>query len=220
MIKQQTLSFVRLEIISALHTDVRTAGQLDFDASAITNYGRRTRRTDEVTGQRIDSDPVRGSSSRTFKTSSCPLPHNAFWLTKISRAVTMLPDHLSSLALFAYSERCEWHHVEIVSRELWAAFLESQEKALREKKKQKLKDMVYLAMQNWKSLLLHECEAHTPARVRELIGVSEQNWRRDWLPYWRQMHDLLSKTDEKVLVNVYRETSRKAAMDKKQTAAA
>lgn len=72
MIKQQTLSFVRLEIISALHTDVRTAGQLDFDASAITNYGRRTRRTDEVTGQRIDSDPVRGSSSRTFKDKQLP----------------------------------------------------------------------------------------------------------------------------------------------------
>ncbi|EOW7174548.1 bacteriophage antitermination protein Q [Vibrio parahaemolyticus] len=220
MIKQQTLSFVREEIISALSADARTAGQLDFDASAITNYGRRIRRIDDITGQRIDSDPVRGSSSRTYKTSSCPLPHNAFWLSKITRAVTMLPDNLNSLALFAYAERCDWHHVETVSCELWATFLDAQEKALREKKKQKLKGMVYLAMQNWKSLLLTDREAHEPARVRELIGVSEQNWRRDWLPYWRQMHDLLSKTDEKVLVHVYRETSRKTAMDQKQTAAA
>jgi hypothetical protein len=220
VIKQQTLSVVRNEVISALFVDVRTCGQLDFDASMITKYGRRIRRVDEVTGQRIDSDPVRGRSGRTYKTSSCPLPENAFWLTKISRALTMLPDHLNSLALFAYAERCDWHHVETVSRELWAAFLEDQSKAFRAKKEKQLKGMVYLAMQNWKSLLLTEREEHPPQKVRELLGVSEQNWRRDWLPYWRQMHNLLSATDEKVLVNVYRETSRKAAMDKRQTAAA
>lgn len=218
MIKQQTLSVVRNEVISSFFVDVRTRGQLDFDGSMVTNYGRQTRRVDVITGQKIDSDPVRARSGRAYQTSSCPLPPNAFFLTQITRAVTMLPDTLNSLALFAYAERCDWHHVENVSRHLWSVFLDKQNKSFREGKKKKLKGMVYLAMQNWKSLLLTEREVHEPAKVRDLLGINEQNWRRDWLPYWRQMHDLLSEADEKVLVDVYRKTSRTTAVDQKQNA--
>lgn len=220
MIKQQTLCVVRDEVLSALHIEARTRGQLDFDASMITNYGRRVRQKDDETGQLIDNDPVRGSASRSYKTSSCPLPPNAFHLTRITRAINMLPEHQKSLALFAYTERCEWHHVETVARELWDAFLRKQDKAFRAKKEKTLKGMVYLAMQNWQHMLKTEADLHTPKRIRELLEINEHHWRRDWLPYWRQLHDLLTEFDEKVLSNVYRATCRKAAADKRKTAAA
>lgn len=220
MIKQQTLYAVRDEIINALHVDVRTRGQLDFDGSMITVYGKRVRSVDDVTGQRFDPEPVRGRSTRPYKTNSCPLPPNAFSLSRTSRAVNMLPEHLNSLALYAYAERCEWHHVETVARDLWQAFLASQEKAFRAKKEKTLKGMVYLSMQNWKHQVQTDSDLYTPQRIRELLDINEHHWRRDWLPYWRQLHELLSDIDYQVLLNVYRTTSRKARVDKKETAAA
>lgn len=208
--REQTLEVVRGEIISALSVDVRTQGQLDFDASMITNFGRRVRAVDEVTGQRIEKDPVRGRSGRTFKRSSCPLPPNAFFLTRITRAVNMQPEHLKSLALYAYAERCDWHHVETVAKHLWDDFKDQLDKPLREKKEKTLRNMVFLAMQNWKHQRQTDTDLHQPQRIRELLGISEHTWRRDWLPYWRQFHQLLSNTDEQVVKNVYRSTTKKA----------
>lgn len=220
MIEPQTLYAIRVEILSALHVDVRTRGQLDFDGSMITKYGTKKRPVDSVTGERFDPEPVRGRSGRTFKCSSCPLPPNAFSLLKTSRAVTMLPEHLNSLALYAYSERCEWRHVEIVAAAIWQKLLDSQDKPFRAKKEKTLKGMVFLAMQNWRHRLTAENDLHTPQRIRELLVISEHQWRRDWLPFWRQFHDLLSETDNQVLIHVYRATSNTKARDKSATAAA
>ena len=220
MIKQQALQAVRSEIINSLYIDVRTKGQLDFDASMITNDGKRVRLVDEVTGQRLDPDPVRGKSSRTFKTNSCPLPPNAFCLSKTSKVVNMLPDNLNSLALYTYADKCSWRHVEIVSRGLWQAFKACQDKPFREKKEKTLKGMVFLAMQNWKHQVQTDLDLLEPARIRELLNINEHHWRRDWLPYWRQMHDLLSATDHQVLLNVYRTTGKKTRVDNKTPAIA
>lgn len=220
MIEQQTLHAVRSEILSALYIDVRTHGQLDFDASMVTNYATRVRPVDEVTGQRFDPEPVRGRTGRGFKVSSCPLPPNAFSLLKTSRAVNMLPEHLNSLALYAYSERCEWRHIEVVAAVIWQRLLADQDKPFRAKKEKTLKGMVFLAMQNWRHLLTADADLHTPQRIRELLGINENQWRRDWLPFWRTYHELLSETDNQVLINVYRATSRQAKADKESTAAA
>ncbi|MGI2068128.1 bacteriophage antitermination protein Q [Shewanella glacialipiscicola] len=220
MIEPQTLYAIRVEILSALHIDVRTRGQLDFDGSMITKYGTKKRPVDSVTGERFDPEPVRGRSGRTFKCSSCPLPPDAFSLIKTSRAVTMLPEHLNSLALYAYSERCEWHHVEIVAAAIWQRLLVTQDKPFRAKKEKTLKGMVFLAMQNWRHLLTAENDLHTPQRIRELLDISENLWRRDWLPFWRQLHDLLSETDHQVLTHVYQATSQPKKARNKSTAAA
>jgi len=220
MIRERTLHVVRDEIVKALFVEVRTPGQLDFDGSMITNYGRTIYKKDSVTGQRIDPEYVRGSAGRGYKTNSCPLPYDAFQSSRISKAVTMLPTHLNSLALYAYADRCDWSHVEVVSRHIWRLFLTSQSKKFREKKLKTLKGMVLLAMQDWKNRVQTDKELHKPARIRELLSINENQWRRDWLPYWRQMQELLSETDNQVLLNVYRKTSKKTSVHKGTVAAA
>lgn len=220
MVRERTLHVVRDEIIKALFIDVRTPGQLDFDGSMVTNYGRATSKKDEVTGQLMDTEYVRGSASRGYKTNSCPLAYDAFHSTKISRAVNALPDHLNSLALYAYTHRCEWRHVEVVSRHVWHLFLVSHPKKFRVKKLKTLKGMVLLAMQDWKNKIQTGKELNTPARVRELLKINENHWRRDWLPFWREMQNLLCDVENQVLMNVYRSTRKKTKSHKKEVAAA
>lgn len=216
---QQTLVCIREEMVDAMFLHIRSRGQLDLDESVITVRHVRRRRVDEfvdeVTGEQskhlINDDPVRGYNSASYKSSSVPLPYNAFFHTKITRSLNMLPEHQKSLALFAYQDQCEWCHIETVSRWLWVEFLNAQSVAFREKKEKQLKGMVFLAMQNWKENLLTGRDEHEPAKVRELLGVGESNWRRDWLPFWRQFHDLLSSTDTEVLTHVYRSTQKTRA---------
>lgn len=210
MVQHKVLYVVRSEIVRTLNIDVcvRGRGQLDFDASMITNNDKRGRSSyvDEVTEERIYPELVHATATRVSGGSRCPLSDDAFYLTRVTRAVNQLPENLNALALYAYSDDCHWDHVETVSCDLWNRFLSSQVKSFRAKKLKTLQGMVLLAMQNWKHTLQASADLHKPARIRELLGINENQWRRDWLPYWRQMHQLLSETDNQVLLNVYRAT--------------
>ena len=215
---QQALNIVRTEIISVMNVDARTGGG-GFVVEPSNRY-RRKKLVDEVTKQEVfDRDPYQATATRPHSGSSCPLPENAFLLTRTTRAINMLTPDLKSLAYFAYDQECKWDHVETVARELWAAFLKAQPKALREKKLKTLKGMTYLAMQNWQHVLTAAADLHEPARIRELLDISAHQWRRDWLPFWRQFHELLSLTDRRVLLNVY-QSAGKAAADSSEAAAA
>lgn len=229
---QQTLSAVRDEIVSAMHVDVRTRGQLEIDGSAVVVPSRRSRiykvadqfpdskdSNSSQSKELINVDPVRACESRSFKTSSCPLPANAFKSTRVTRVVNALPLDLFSLAQFAYAERCEWKHTEQVAKQLWAQFKSLQETAFRAKKLDTLKSMVFVSMQSWKHLVTTGGELYTPAKIRELLDLNEHTWRRDWLPHWRLMHELLSDTEQKVLKNVYEETRAQRRADKDHASA-
>ena len=210
MVQHKVLYVVRSEISRTLNLELcaRGRGQLDFDASMITNNDKRGRSSyvDEVTEERIYPELVHATATRMSGGGRCPLPDDAFYLSRITRAVNQLPEKLNALALYAYSDDCSWDYVEAVSCELWGRFLAAQAKAFRAKKLKTLQGMVLLAMQNWKHTLRASADLHKPARIRELLGINENQWRRDWLPYWRQMHQLLSETDNQVLLHVYRAT--------------
>ena len=206
MIHNHSINSMRDELFDSLNVNALTRGQLDFDESSITVKKPRVIRRDDKSGQVLPFDPVRATQGKTFKCSSCPLPPHAFRQTRITRAVHMLDDSHSSFALFAYSDRCSWEHVEVVSKQLWQAFLDAQPKKLRAKKQAVLRRMVYLAMQNWKHQLTAEADLHKPKRIRELLSISEHQWRRDWLPFWRQMHDILTEHDTSMLERLHHAT--------------
>lgn len=216
---QHTLCAVRDEIVSALYVDVRTRGQLEFDASAVTVSSRKQRvyrvadqfpddlgLSDSNSNEFINVEPVRACESRSYKTSSCPLPANAFKSSRVTRVVNSLPKNLFSFSQFTYAERCEWKHTESVACDLWAQFLSLQDVEFREKKRKSLKAMVFVSMQSWKHQVLTGGELYSPAKIRELLGLNKHSWRRDWLPHWRLMHELLSDFEGKVLKNVYEGT--------------
>lgn len=217
MLCAQTLHAVRIEIIEALNTDALTRGQLDFDASMITKPHKRKVRKDPETNETIYSDPVRGTESRGFKRASCPLPPNAFYLSKISKEILMLSAEYCALAYFTYQLDSEWKHTVLAAQMLWQAFLELQTKKLREKKQQQLKGMVFLAMQNWRSELINDKALHQPKRIREILGINEHHWVRDWKPHWDKMHSLLDGFEQKILRYVYNATDKRKNNCKVQT---
>lgn len=207
MLCSQTLQAVREEVQQALNVEALTRGQLDFDSSMITNPHKRQIIKDEESGERIYTDAVRGVQSRGFKKSSTPLPHNAFFLSKISQEIHLMNAEKCSLAYFTYSDSAQWRHTEIVACDVWQRFLAKQEKSFRATKREKLKGMIYLAMQNWRCNVLRDCNQHTPKRIRELLKINEHHWVRDWLPHWRTMHELLDGIDQKILTEVFHATT-------------
>lgn len=62
--------------------------------------------------------------------------------------------------------------------------------------------MVYLAIQNYKSVRTQGKPAHTPERIRQLVEIPEGNWRRDWLPRWRLMRTELASIDHAALSSI------------------
>jgi len=207
MLCSQTLQAVREEVQQALNVQALTRGQLDFDGAMITKPHKRPVVKDEISGERIYSDPVRGSQSRGFKKSSTPLPPNAFFLSKITKEIHLMSAEHCSLAYFTYSDSTKWRHTEIVAAYVWQCFLDKQTKAIRKKKSETLKAMVYLAMQNWRSQTLTDKELHKPKRIRELLSINEHHWVRDWLPHWNSMHQVLDGIDQKILTEVFHATN-------------
>lgn len=210
MLNPQNLTAVRFEIINALSIDVRTHGQLDFDASMLTIRHRRTRMLDEITEQYIDTEPVKAGCTKAFKKGHCPLPPNAFSLIRITKAVNTLPSDLFALTQFTSVERCSWSYVEILANAVWSHLQAVQTKKIRKKKTETLKGMVFLAMQNWKNLLISDRELHSTRRVTELLNVNESHWKRDWAPFWEQMHLILTGMEEQALTHVYQTTQNKS----------
>lgn len=209
MLCGQTLQAVRNEILEALNVQALTRGQLDFDGSMITNPHTRPVVKDRESGERIYTDPVRGIETQRFKKSSCPMPSNVFFLTKITRAINLLDEQMCSFAYFTYCDDANWSHTEILAAHVWACFLDRQPKAFRQKKAATLKNMVFLAMQDWRSVTLTDTVLHKPVRIRELLGINEHHWVRDWLPHWQTMHQLLDGFDNKVLKEVFNATQQK-----------
>lgn len=209
MLCSQTKLAVRIEIMQALNVHALTRGQLDFDGSMITNPHTRPVNKDKESGERIYTDPVRGIQTNRFKKPSCPLPSNAFFLTQITRAIHLLDEQMCSFAYFAYCDDATWQHTEVLAAHLWTRFLDKQTKAFRKKKKEILKSMVFLAMQDWRSMTVSERVLHGPKRIRELLNINEHHWVRDWLPHWQSMHQLLDGFDNKVLKEVFHATQQR-----------
>lgn len=201
---EQTLAAVRLEIQEALNVLALTKGQLSFQATIETSRTKRKKVIDEETNQVLDLEPIRGAQSMGFKRSSCPLPDNAFFLSKVTNIVNELPKSLHSLALFCYSDSCSWDHVTCTAELVWGVFEKSNNKKLRSKKEAALKNMIFLAMQDWREQTLHGRVLHKPSRIQSLLNISEHTWRRDWLPHWRKMHSILTSQETKILESVYR----------------
>ena len=209
MLCAQTLHAVRTEIIQALNPDALTRGQLDFDASMITKPHKRKVRRDPKTNEIIHSEPVKGTESRGFKRASCPLPPNAFDLSKISKEILVLSPERRALAYFTYQLDAQWCYTETSAQWLWRTFLAHQTKKLRAKKEKQLKGMVFLAMQNWRCQLIHGEDLHKPKRVRECLQINEHHWVRDWLPHWNKMHTLLDGFENQILRDVHHATYKK-----------
>lgn len=166
---------------------------------------------DDETGQLIDARYSYVAETRKQGTSRCLLPDSAFDHTRIVKLVRHFPIEEKALIFYLYAESFNWDHVVILSSYVWNALRKKIKKNLRKKKLKKLKSMVLLALQEYRSLVNSGKTIHPASKVMILLKLSNHHWSRDWLPYWRHLIDILKNLDEHALVLVYRSTSRKIA---------
>ncbi len=138
-------------------------------------------------------------SSKVFG-SRCPLPPWQFELTKVYKWVCTTPQ--SSLLHYLYQTDPSWPHETEALKLVWQ-YAQSQLE-LPKDKETKLSILCWMALQNYRHALFHGKPAHKVKRVIEVSQVSEHNWRRDWLPFWRVFHEsvLLLETEGLKLVEV------------------
>ena len=127
--------------------------------------------------------------------SRCPLPPRQFELTKVYKLVC--GDSSSSLMHYLYQPSPSWQHETEALKLVWQYALEQIE--LPKAKEGKLSVLCWMALQNYRHALFHGKPAHKVKRVIEVSKVSEHNWRRDWLPFWRQFHESVLALDAQAL---------------------
>ena len=130
--------------------------------------------------------------------SHCPLPPWQFELTHIYQLICQDPQ--ASLLHYLYSDNPSWHFEADAVKLIWQQF--SSEHLIKRNKVRQFSGLCYLAMQDHKHQIIHGKPAHTISRIIEISGVSVSNWRRDWLPLWRILNDVVSKLDAEALSRV------------------
>ncbi|WP_169828898.1 bacteriophage antitermination protein Q [Marinobacterium jannaschii] len=146
---------------------------------------------------------VHGVATRAPAKSSCPLSPFAFEDAKVVRAVNALPDDQRHWIKYAYcpEEVSGWEDESGAVVALWKEY-EPQAGNVRSSTRKTLQGLAHLCIQDMKAQVNRGKGAHSPARIRELLGVPEANWRRDWSPRWRAMQEIVRRLDRDGLEQV------------------
>ena len=155
------------------------------------------RHRSEIAALRGDLFVVKARECRSSK-GSVPLAPNAFDDARVVRAVHSLPVGLQNWLRYAYSDAYTWDDEQGATVELWERFKPSLDGS-RSATVQKCKGLAYLCVQDFKYFRLRGEPRHQPSDVQRLASIPEGNWRRDWLPRWRQMQTILEQMDGEAL---------------------
>lgn len=138
------------------------------------------------------------SETRPKKKGAIPLGPLAFQDAHIVREVGRLAPEHGQWLRYAYGDSTEWDDEQGAVVALWARseplFGKMQAKTLK-----RVRSLTHLAVQSGKSRLNSGKEVHQPARLRELLGVTEPNWDQHWAPRWKLYAEQLEQLDRDAL---------------------
>ena len=157
------------------------------------------------------------TETRAKGTSHCPLHPDAFFHAATIRCVNELPDSHRYLVRHLYGPNpTDWQLIQELTLYCWArlqmyiaGFSRFRGCTLKEQKIQKLKGLVFTALQHYREQVVNNRKLHTVEDLAKLLGVSDSNWRRDWAPFWRHMQKTFSELDTRALLAVANGTSEK-----------
>lgn len=206
--------WVRNRIFLAHSVDVRSSSLYDvtnYEMSKVEScmpmddYDPRNQKTEkkhkaEIVALRGDFFIVKARECRSSN-GSVPLAPNAFDDARVVRAVHALPAGQQHWLRYAYSDAYTWDDEQGATVALWELFKPSLEGA-RSSTVQKCKGLAYLCAQDFKYFRLRGEHRHQPSDVQRLASIPEGNWRRDWLPRWREMQTILEGMDREALAAV------------------
>lgn len=211
--QQVELAWMRAKIRSAFV--VLPAGRSDLGPMYSTTPDRRRRlapvrnESDERRGQRmaeleaeIRGDWYRVRGRQSTKRRSCPPVEPVLAHIGVVRAVNELSAPFRGWLMYAYAVvddyLAAWEDEAATVRFLWRE-IETSLGNVRESTRETMKAMTHLCVQDAKARKEDGEGCHSPAKLRELLKVSESNWRRDWSPRWRLMHSLMDALDVEAL---------------------
>jgi hypothetical protein len=219
LLDDSTYREVRKELLIALRASNEQSlpSQLDFSLSDVTNKHKPIERmlpkenpdNDDEPEVWITPESIETGTQRRFKTSICLLHPSHFAYNDFKAAVKRLPTPLHDLVQYCYAENHKWLNVELLTQSLWKSFVLDPRfnvKKMRAAKVKRLKGMIFLAVQNWQSLVKKQKPAHTNDSIIRLLGVNKNNWRRDWLPFWRVFCELIEELDKAALYEIHQQT--------------
>jgi hypothetical protein len=138
-----------------------------------------------------------GSGARFFS-SSCPLPPWQFELSRLYKIVCA--DSSAALLHYLYHPNPPWHYEADAIKAVWDSVVFHNN--LPKRKQKTLSVLCYLAVQNYRSEVIRKKPAHKISRLIEISGVSADNWRRDWRPYWYLFSEEVKSLDVAGLIRI------------------
>lgn len=208
------LEWVRGRIFTAYSVELRSKSLFDVtnyemseSASCVPvdDYDEKNSKTlkkyeSDVRSVRGDIFVVKAREVRVSK-GSVPLAPSAFEDARVVRAVRSLEIGQQHWLRYAYSDAYKWDDEQGATVALWEAF-KSQLSGARAETVNKCKALAYLCLQDFKHFRLRGEYKYPPSEVQRLARVPDSNWRRDWLPRWRAMQEILAELDRQALALV------------------
>ncbi|EEW1489165.1 antiterminator [Escherichia coli] len=205
----QYLQFVREQlIIATADLSGATKGQLEaWQENAMFDTGRYRRKKiryrDEVTGKMItrDNPPIPGKQSLAKGTSIPLVSQVEFSTSSWRRAVLSLEEHHKAWLLWCYSGSICWEHQIAITQWAWEEFkAHSGNRKIAEKTRERLKKLIWLAVQDVKSELAGS-ETYEYQELAELMGVAKSTWTETYRPRWEIMRDSVTGLDKDALIS-------------------
>jgi hypothetical protein len=212
--EEHHLEWVRSRIFIAHSVEVRGGSLYDvtnYEMSEVEScipvddYDPRNRKTErkhmaEIKTLRGDFFVVKAREVRAGK-SSVPLAPSAFEDSRVVKTVHELPLEQQHWLRYAYSDVYTWDDECGATVALWELFKPSLDGS-RSSTVDRCKGLAYLCIQDFKHSRLRGEPKYPPSEVQRLSSIPEGNWRRDWLPRWREMQSLLARLDREALTSM------------------
>lgn len=181
------------------------------DTAGGDSFTDRPKRT-VVSGEsavQIDAEPVRYREGKKYKQNK-PLIMEATFKSGIWRqAVNKLPDPQLAWAKYCYGEDLKFDHQLIICQEIWDRFLrrenETRERKLALKMHQKLKALVFLAVQVSVGQIRGPQLEYSNAALSQLLGIKPNNFQGHYLPRWSLLLAACTELDNEVIAYVGRQ---------------
>jgi len=157
----------------------------------------------------IDAEPVRYREGKKYKQNK-PLILEATFKSGIWRqAVNKLPDPQLAWAKYCYGEDLKFDHQLIICKEVWDRFLvrenETRQRKIAEKMQQKLKKLVFLAIQVSVGQIRGPRLEYSNEALSQLLGIKPNNFHGHYLPRWSLLLAVCNELDNEVIAHVGRQ---------------
>lgn len=153
----------------------------------------------------VEAQPVRCSSSRSYKSSTLPVAADVFRDISWRKAVNLVAPHYQAWINYCYGDSTNYGLQMLLVTHVWAAFLTLQKETgaptMSKKTIASIRSLVYLAVQEAKIITNRGEGKYKPGELARLMGTSHSNWTTNHQPRWESLIRICEQLDREALIN-------------------